>query len=296
MITKTAKRLFEETLKQLKEERHEHPILSGFPELDKNTGGWRNGDLIVVAARPAMGKTAFVLTLARNAATQFNKPVAFFSIDLAPFQIAIRLIAAETEIEMPKIVGGDLHDEDFEKMDAAAKQLANIPLFIDDAPTTCINELCNEARVLYKQHDIKMIVIDNLQNISVDKEITANDNGDSYYQPKAETSYIMRELKKLVKELHIPIILTSGIIREGEEKEVFRPQLWLLRKMGIEQYANVIAFLYRPEYYGLDKFEDGESARNIAEIYIAKNNRGYISQPRLLFCGHYAKFKSITVK
>jgi replicative DNA helicase len=265
-------------------------VPSGFTTIDRVTGGWQRSDLVIIAARPAMGKTALVLTLARNAAVDFDKPVVVFSLEMSSLQLVNRLISAEAELEQEKIRKGDLRDHEFVQLNERIKKLSNAPLFIDDTPALSIFELRAKARRLKENHDIQMIVIDYLQLMTAGVE---NGRGGNREQ---EISYISRSLKSLAKELDVPIIALSQLSRDVEKRSTGtkRPQLSDLRESGaIEQDADMVCFIYRPEYYGLDMFEDDTPSRGLAEIYIAKNRHGSVAQPRVKFIGQFAKFTDI---
>lgn len=265
-------------------------VPSGFTTIDRVTGGWQKSDLIIVAARPAMGKTALVLTLARNAAVEFSKPVVVFSLEMSSLQLVNRLISAEAEIDGEKIRKGDLRDHEFVQLNERIKKLSNAPLFIDDTPALSIFELRAKARRLKENHDIQMIVIDYLQLMTAGSEARGGGNREQ------EISYISRSLKSLAKELEVPIIALSQLSRDVEKRPAGtkRPQLSDLRESGaIEQDADMVCFIYRPEYYGLDVFEDDTSSRGMAEIYIAKNRHGATAQPRVRFIGQFAKFADV---
>lgn len=265
-------------------------VASGFTTVDRITGGWQKSDLIVLAARPAMGKTALVLTLARNAAVDFAKPVVVFSLEMSSLQLVNRLISAEAELEGEKIRKGDLKDYEFVQMNERIAKLSKAPLFIDDTPALSIFELRAKARRLKENHDIQMIVIDYLQLMTAGMESGRGGNREQ------EISYISRSLKSLAKELNIPIIALSQLSRDVEKRATGtkRPQLSDLRESGaIEQDADMVIFIYRPEYYDLDQFEDGAPSRGMAELYIAKNRHGAIAQPRVRFIGQFAKFADV---
>ncbi|HXB41305.1 MAG TPA: replicative DNA helicase [Bacteroidia bacterium] len=266
-------------------------VASGFTTVDRITGGWQKSDLIVLAARPAMGKTALVLTLARNAAVDFAKPVVVFSLEMSSLQLVNRLISAEAELEQDKIRKGDLKDYEFVQLNERISKLSKAPLFIDDTPALSIFELRAKARRLKENHDIQMIVIDYLQLMTA-----GNESGRGGGNREQEISYISRSLKSLAKELDIPIIALSQLSRDVEKRATGtkRPQLSDLRESGaIEQDADMVIFIYRPEYYGLDVFEDDQPSRGMAELYIAKNRHGSIAQPRVKFIGQFAKFADV---
>jgi replicative DNA helicase len=264
-------------------------VPSGFTTIDRITGGWQKSDLIIIAARPAMGKTALVLTLARNAAVEFNKPIIVFSLEMSSLQLVNRLISAEAEIDGEKIRKGALLDHEFVQLNERIKKLSSAPLFIDDTPALSIFELRAKARRLKENHDIQMIVIDYLQLMTSGVEGRGGNR-------EQEISYISRSLKSLAKELEVPIIALSQLSRDVEKRPqgTKRPQLSDLRESGaIEQDADMVCFIYRPEYYGLDVFEDDTSSKGMAEIYIAKNRHGSTAQPRIKFIGHLAKFVDV---
>ncbi len=264
-------------------------VPSGFTTIDRVTGGWQKSDLIIIAARPAMGKTALVLTLARNAAVEFSKPVVVFSLEMSSLQLVNRLISAEAELDGEKLRKGDLRDHEFIQMNSRIKSLSNAPLFIDDTPALSIFELRAKARRLKENHDIQMIVVDYLQLMTSGVEGRGGNR-------EQEISYISRSLKSLAKELEIPIIALSQLSRDVEKRSTGtkRPQLSDLRESGaIEQDADLVCFIYRPEYYGLDVFEDETPSRGMAEIYIAKNRHGATAQPRIKFIDYLAKFVDV---
>ncbi|HWY37499.1 MAG TPA: replicative DNA helicase, partial [Bacteroidia bacterium] len=264
-------------------------VPSGFTTIDRITGGWQKSDLVIIAARPAMGKTALVLTLARNAAVEFDRPVVVFSLEMSSLQLVNRLISAEAELEQEKIRKGDLKDHEFVQLNERIKKLASAPLFIDDTPALSIFELRAKARRLKENHNIQMIVVDYLQLMTAGTDSRGGNR-------EQEISYISRSLKSLAKELDIPIIALSQLSRDVEKRSTGtkRPQLSDLRESGaIEQDADMVCFIYRPEYYGLDVFEDDTPSRGMAEIYIAKNRHGSVAQPRVKFIGQFAKFADV---
>ena len=220
---------------------------SGFTELDRVTSGWQPSDLIVIAARPGMGKTAFVLTVARNAALDFNKPVAIFSLEMSSIQLVTRLISAEAQLPGDKLRKGDLISHEWEQLNAKIKNLVNAPIYIDDTPSLSIFELRAKARRLKAQHKIEMLIIDYIQLMSGGIE---RSNGNR----EQEISNISRSLKSLAKELNIPVIALSQLNRSVEARPSKKPLLSDLRESGaIEQDADMVLFIYRPEYYQQDK-------------------------------------------
>ena len=260
-------------------------VPSGFTELDRTTSGWQKSDLIIIAARPGMGKTAFVLSLARNTAVDFNKPVAVFSLEMSSIQLVNRLIAGETELSAEKLKKGNLQDHEWQQLNSQIGKLAEAPIFIDDTPALSIFELRAKCRRLKSQHDVQLIIIDYLQLMTAGGEGKGN--------REQEISNISRSLKSIAKELDVPIIALSQLSRavetRGGEK---RPQLSDLRESGaIEQDADMVMFIYRPEYYGIteDK-ENGNSLTGVAEIIIAKHRNGALKDVRLRFISQLAKF------
>lgn len=263
-------------------------VPSGFTALDRITGGWQKSDLLILAARPGMGKTAFVVTMAKNAAVEFNKPIAVFSLEMSSIQLVKRLISSETELAQDKILKGNLDNHEFVQLNERIKKLATAPLFIDDTPALSIFELRAKARRLKENQKIEMIIIDYLQLMSGGPDGKGN--------REQEISQISRGLKSLAKELEIPIIALSQLSRQVENRPggSKRPQLSDLRESGaIEQDADMVMFIYRPEYYGLEVDENNEPTRGRAEVIIAKNRHGALETVKLRFIGQYAKFADL---
>lgn len=263
-------------------------VPSGFTALDRITGGWQKSDLLILAARPGMGKTAFVVTMAKNAAVEFNKPVAIFSLEMSSIQLVKRLISSETELAQDKILKGNLENHEFVQLNERIKKLATAPLFIDDTPALSIFELRAKARRLKENQKIELIIIDYLQLMSGGPDGKGN--------REQEISQISRGLKSLSKELEIPIIALSQLSRQVENRPggSKRPQLSDLRESGaIEQDADMVMFIYRPEYYGLEEDENNEPTRGRAEIIIAKNRHGALETVKLRFIGQFAKFADL---
>jgi replicative DNA helicase len=263
-------------------------VPSGFTALDRITGGWQKSDLLILAARPGMGKTAFVVTMAKNAAVEFNKPVAIFSLEMSSIQLVKRLISSETELPQDKILKGNLENHEFVQLNERIKKLATAPLFIDDTPALSIFELRAKARRLKENQKIELIIIDYLQLMSGGPDGKGN--------REQEISQISRGLKSLSKELEIPIIALSQLSRQVENRPggSKRPQLSDLRESGaIEQDADMVMFIYRPEYYGLEVDENNEPTRGRAEIIIAKNRHGALETVKLRFIGQFAKFADL---
>ncbi|MCK5822616.1 MAG: replicative DNA helicase [Bacteroidales bacterium] len=262
-------------------------IPSGFTNIDRITSGWQNSNLVIVAARPSMGKTAFALTMARNIAVEHNQPVAFFSLEMSSLELVNRLIVSETELASDKIKNGRLADYEWEQLDYKIKNLVDAPFFIDDTPALSLFEFRAKARRLKIQHDVKIIVIDYLQLMTL--------GGDFKYSREQEVSTISRSLKAIAKELDIPIIALSQLNRSVEMRSGDkRPQLSDLRESGaIEQDADMVLFIHRPERYGLTEDKDGNSLIGLAEIIIAKHRNGAVGDVRLKFQAELAKFSDL---
>ena len=253
------------------------------------TSGWQNSDLVIIAARPAMGKTAFVLSMAKNMALNYNTPVALFSLEMSNVQLVNRLIVNSCEIPGEKIKSGQLAPYEWEQLMTKIKDLYSAPIYIDDTPSLSVFELRTKARRLVREHGIKIIIIDYLQLM--------NASGMSFGSREQEISTISRSLKGLAKELNIPIIALSQLNRsvENRQDKDKRPQLSDLRESGaIEQDADMVCFIHRPEYYKIVEDESGHSLLGLAEIIIAKHRNGATGNIRLRFKGEYARFQNIT--
>ena len=263
-------------------------LRSGFSGLDKITSGWQNSDLIVIAARPAMGKTAFVLSMAKNMAVNFKIPVAIFSLEMSNVQLVNRLIVNVCEIPGVKIKSGQLADYEWKQLDEKLNDLYDANIYVDDTPSLSVFELRTKARRLVREHGIKCIFIDYLQLM--------NASGMNFGSREQEVSIISRSLKGLAKELNIPIIVLSQLNRNVESRQGMegkRPQLADLRESGaIEQDADLVCFIHRPEYYKI--YEDGEkSLIGLAEIIVAKHRNGMTGGVDLRFKSEFAKFMNI---
>lgn len=264
-------------------------VPSGFTALDRVTSGWQKSDLVIIAARPAMGKTAFVLSVLRNAAVDHNKPVAIFSLEMSSVQLVNRLISSEAELDSEKIKKGSLEDHEWAQLVHKTAKLSKAPLFVDDTPALSILELRAKCRKLKAQHDIQMIVIDYLQLMSGDSKGGGGGNREQ------EIASISRALKKIAKELSVPVIALSQLSRavetRGGDK---RPQLSDLRESGaIEQDADMVMFLYRPEYYGITEDEEHNSTQGVGEVIIAKHRNGSLDTVKLRFIGRFTKFQDL---
>ncbi|MEP6803384.1 MAG: replicative DNA helicase [Flavobacterium sp.] len=266
-------------------------VETGFTNLDKLTSGWQPSDLIIIAARPAMGKTAFVLSMARNIAIDFGHPVALFSLEMASVQLITRLISSETGLSSEKLRTGKLEPHEWTMLSTKVKNLEKAPLFIDDTPSLSIFDLRAKCRRLVSQHGIRIIIVDYLQLM------TAGGNGKGGGNREQEISTISRNLKALAKELNVPVIALSQLSRAVETRgSSKRPLLSDLRESGaIEQDADIVSFLYRPEYYKIDEWDDDEASPTAgqAEIMIAKHRNGGIENVRLKFIGHLGKFDNL---
>ncbi|RZJ54039.1 MAG: replicative DNA helicase [Flavobacterium sp.] len=266
-------------------------VETGFTNLDKLTSGWQPSDLIIIAARPAMGKTAFVLSMARNIAIQFGHAVALFSLEMASVQLITRLISSETGLSSEKLRTGKLEPHEWTMLSTKVKDLEKAPLFIDDTPSLSIFDLRAKCRRLASQHGIKIIIVDYLQLM------TAGGNNKGGGNREQEISTISRNLKALAKELNVPVIALSQLSRAVETRgSSKRPLLSDLRESGaIEQDADIVSFLYRPEYYKIDEWDDDEASPTAgqAEIMIAKHRNGGIENVRLKFIGHLGKFDNL---
>ncbi len=266
------------------QEGHISGIPSGFAGLDRITAGWQKSDLVVLASRPGMGKTAFMLTMARNMAVDFNKPIAIFSLEMSGVQLVTRLIASETELDADKLKRGQLEQYEWEQLNARISTLTSAPLFIDDTPALSIFELRAKCRRLKAQHDIQLVVVDYLQLMSTGSDGRGN--------REQEISNISRSMKSLAKELNIPVIAISQLSRAVETRGGSKkPILSDLRESGaIEQDADMVLFIYRPEYYKITEDEQGRSTQGLAELIIAKHRNGSLGEVPLRFINRFAKF------
>ncbi|MEO2052807.1 replicative DNA helicase [Flagellimonas beolgyonensis] len=265
-------------------------IPSGFDKLDRLTSGWQPSDLIIVAARPGMGKTALTLSMARNIAVNSDIPVAFFSLEMSSVQLITRLISSETGLSSEKLRTGKLEKHEWEQLNVKVKALEKAPLFIDDTPSLSIFDLRAKARRLASQHKIRLIIIDYLQLMTAG----GSQKGGNREQ---EISTISRNLKALAKELDVPVIALSQLSRAVETRGGSkRPILSDLRESGaIEQDADIVSFIYRPEYYKIDEWDDEERTptQGQAEFIVAKHRNGGLDNIRLKFVGALGKFDNL---
>lgn len=266
-------------------------IPSGFTNLDRVTSGWQRSDLVIIAARPAMGKTAFVVSALRNAAVDHGHAVAMFSLEMSNVQLVNRMISGEAELESEKIKKGNLAEHEWAQLVHKTAKLTKAPIFIDDTPALSILELRAKCRRLKQQHDIQLVVIDYLQLMSGDSSKGGGGQGNR----EQEIASISRALKNLAKELSVPVLALSQLSRAVESRGGDkRPQLSDLRESGsIEQDADMVMFLYRPEYYGITQDENGMPTSGVGEVIIAKHRNGSLENVPLKFIGKFTKFTDL---
>ncbi len=291
--TETAQSLVIQAKKKIEEISNKEGlsgIPTGFDKVDKLTSGWQPSDLIIVAARPGMGKTALTLSMARNIAVNQGIPVAFFSLEMSSVQLITRLISSETGLSSEKLRTGKLEKHEWEQLNVKVKTLEKAPLFIDDTPSLSIFDLRAKARRLASQYGIRLIIIDYLQLMTAG----GSQKGGNREQ---EISTISRNLKALAKELDVPVIALSQLSRAVETRGGSkRPLLSDLRESGaIEQDADIVSFIYRPEYYKIDEWDDEERSptEGQAEFIVAKHRNGGLDNIRLKFIGHLGKFDNL---
>ena len=290
--SETAKDLVKQAVSKIQEIGNKEGMSgleTGFTKLDALTSGWQPSDLIIIAARPGMGKTAFVISMAKNMAIDFNHAVALFSLEMSSVQLITRMISSETGLTSEKLRKGNLEAHEWEQLNVKVKNLSDAPIFIDDTPSLSIFDLRAKARRLASQHGIKIIVIDYLQLM------TAGGSGGG--NREQEISMISRNLKALAKELSIPVIALSQLSRAVETRGGSkRPLLSDLRESGaIEQDADIVSFIFRPEYYGLTEWDDDDHSpcEGQGEFIVAKHRNGGLENIRLKFTGHLAKFSDL---
>ncbi|MCF0179456.1 MAG: replicative DNA helicase [Bacteroidales bacterium] len=279
-------------LKKIQEAANRADGLSGLPsgffDLDKITSGWQATDLIIIAARPAMGKTAFALSMVKNIGVDYQIPVGIFSLEMSKLQLVNRMLQNVCEITGDKVKSGRLEKEEWEQLTIKISQLRHAPIYVDDTSGLSIFELRTKARRLVRDHGVKVIMIDYLQLMTA--------SGQNFGSREQEVSIISRSLKGLAKELGIPIIALSQLNRGVESRvgEGKRPQLSDLRESGaIEQDADMVCFIHRPEYYKMYEDEKGNDLRGLAEIIIAKHRNGAVGDIRLRFKGEFTRFSNI---
>ncbi|MCF6223415.1 MAG: replicative DNA helicase [Flavobacteriaceae bacterium] len=266
-------------------------VATGFTKLDQLTSGWQPSDLIILAARPGMGKTAFVMSMAKNMAIDFDTPVAIFSLEMSSIQLITRMISSQTGISSEKLRKGNLETYEWEALNVKVKSLSNAPIFIDDTPSLSVFDLRAKARRLVSQHGVKVIVIDYLQLM------TAGSSSKGVGNREQEISTISRNLKALAKELSVPVVALSQLSRAVETRGGSkRPLLSDLRESGaIEQDADIVSFIYRPEYYGLTEWDDDEHSpcEGQAEFIVAKHRNGGLENIKMKFTGRLALFSDL---
>ena len=263
-------------------------VPSGFSKLDRVTSGWQKSDLIIIAGRPGMGKTALALTMARNIAINHTTPIGIFSLEMSSDQLVNRLISSESEIPSGKLRKGNLEEYEFVQLHEKIRDLAEAPIYIDDTPGLSVFELRAKARRLVKNHGVQIIIVDYLQLMTA--------GGNKSGNREQEISTISRSLKGIAKELKIPVIALSQVNRgvESRTSTSKRPILADLRESGaIEQDADIVNFIYRPEYYKIYEWENSDDSRGQAEIIIAKHRNGSLENIRLKFISNLAKFSDL---
>ncbi len=279
-------KIIESNIDTLEARRGDKSLLSGVPtgykKLDTLTSGLQNSDLVIIAARPGMGKTAFALNLARNAAVAGEFPVAFFSLEMSKEQLSMRLLCAEARLDSARLRDGFFSDDEWMKLIHAADTLSNAPIYIDDSPELSPLEVKTKARRLKREKGIGMILIDYLQLMKP---------GSSKERRELEISEMSRALKGLAKELDIPIVALSQLNRRLEERQDKRPQLSDLRESGaLEQDADLVMFIYRDEIYNK---EETNPNKGIAEIHLAKQRNGPVGTAYLAFLDAYTRFEDL---
>ncbi len=261
-------------------------VPTGFTDLDRLTSGWQPADLIVLAARPSMGKTAFVLSMARNIAVDFNQGVAFFSLEMSTKSLIQRLLAGESGLPMKSIQTGKLSADQWAHLQSTSAPLANAPLYVDETPGISVFEFRSKARRQKVQNDIKIIMIDYLQLM------TAGSKMDSGGNREQVVSFISRTLKAVAKDINVPIIALAQLSRAGASRgNGSKPILSDLRESGaIEQDADIVAFIHRPMYYGITHDEQGNTTEGVAELVIAKHRNGETADVKMRFIAEEIRF------
>jgi replicative DNA helicase len=259
---------------------------TGFVDLDNKTNGFQGSDLIIVAARPSMGKTSFCLNVAANAALESKVPTAIFSLEMSRDQVVERLLAAESFVDLHRLRSGKLRDDDFPKMSRAAGLLGTAPIWVDDTPALTLLEMRSKARRMKAEHDIGLVIVDYMQLI----------RGGRHDSRQEEISFISRSLKALARELHTPIVALSQLSRAPEQRGGDRrPMLSDLRDSGaIEQDADLVMFIYRAEMYRTVLHADENADEGAAELILAKHRNGPTGTIKLAFHKQYARFDSYT--
>ena len=262
-----------------------YAVPTGFFELDDMLGGLQKSDLLIVAARPAMGKTAFALSFARNAALDHNVPIALFSLEMSTVQLATRFISSEARINSHLLRTGKFRAEEGSKISKVVDRLIKAPIYIDDTPGQSVMEIRAKCRRLKAERNIGLIIIDYLQLMTASTRVESRER---------EISTISRSLKALAKELDVPVIALSQLNRADEEQKDKRPMLSHLRESGaIEQDADIVMFLYRPSVYGITQFSDGTPTEGIAEVIIAKHRNGPTGDVKMAFLSDFARYENL---
>ena len=265
-------------------------IPTGYTGMDEITSGWQASDLVIIAGRPAMGKTSFALSIAKNVAVDYGVPIGFFSLEMNNVQLVNRLISNVCEVSGRKILNGQLDPSDWERLDKRIGRLTDAPIYVDDTPGLSVFELRTKARRLVREKGVKIIMIDYLQLM--------NANGMKFGSRQEEVSTISRSLKGLAKELDITVLALSQLSRNVENREGLegkRPQLSDLRESGaIEQDADMVLFVHRPEYYHIYQDEKGNDLHGMAQIIIAKHRKGSTGDVLLNFRGEFTRFQDPT--
>jgi replicative DNA helicase len=289
------KRAVQEIEEARKHDGHISGVPTGFTQLDNVTAGWQRSDLIIIAARPGMGKTAFVLSLARNIVVDYKRPVALFSLEMSAVQLITRLIASEAEIEAEKLRKGKLDEREWKQLHSKLNSLIDAKLFIDDTAALSAFELRTKSRRLKAQHNIQLIIIDYLQLMTLNNGQQGG-GGMKNINREQEISTISRSLKSLAKELDVPIICLSQLNRSVETRGgTKRPMLSDLRESGaIEQDADMVLFIYRAEYYKIEEV-NGISSAGMAELIIAKHRNGRLEDVMLKFVAQFARFENADI-
>lgn len=258
-------------------------LSTGFKDLDMLTAGLQASDLILIAARPSMGKTAFVLNIAQHVAVRDKQPVAFFSLEMSKEQLVQRMLCAEATIDASRLRIGQLEDKDWTNLIEGADRLSSAPIYIDDTAGINVVELRSKARRLQQEHGLKLIIIDYLQ-------LMQGNGGGRSENRQQEISEISRSLKSLARELNLPVIALSQLSRGVESRQTKKPMLSDLRESGsLEQDADIVAFLYREDYYNPDTDQ-----KNITEVIIAKHRNGPVDTVQLFFHKQFTKFSNLT--
>ena len=259
-------------------------LATGFKDLDRLTSGLQPSDLILIAARPSMGKTAFVLNIASHVAIREKQTVAFFSLEMSKEQLVQRMLCSEAPIDSQRLRVGDLEGKDWQKLVSAADRLSSAPIFIDDTPGITVMEMRAKARRLKIEHDLKLVIIDYLQLMQGSSKSRASENR------QQEISEISRSLKGLARELNVPVIALSQLSRSVESRQVKKPMLSDLRESGsLEQDADIVSFLYREDYYNPET-----ENKNITDIIIAKHRNGPVDSMQLFFHKQFTKFADLS--